>query len=326
MFNQVNDPKYGTSDEELKNICKSMTRSIKVIGCGPAGCSFISNCVEWNMHGLDLYALGNDIHQLDHINSPNKILLGPTSIRRLYENPRSLFREGFDKVDEIGLREIIHGSEIVFVTGAMGDGSATYLVPTVSKIARSEGALTIAYVTRPFSWEGNGRTQEADIGVRELLNMKIPTIVVKNDHLLKIVPRLPPYAQFRVAMEGLMNLLKGVVDIITRLGLVNMDLRDFEAVFSSGGLSYVGVGKSNGDDRICEIVDEAMSSGFIEMDPSGVHGALINIVGGEDMSVGDAERVVELISERINPNAQVIWGARVDPCLERTLEILAIMV
>ena len=167
--------------------------------------------------------------------------------------------------------------------------------------------------------------QEANHGIKNLMDLKVPTIVVKNDHLHKIVPRLPPYQQFRVAMEGMMNLLKGVVDIISNLGMVNMDLCDLKAVLESGDLCYVVTGKSDSRDMISEVVDEALNCGFIEMEPLEVNGALINIKGGEDMSVGDAEMVVELISERINPNAQFIWGARVDPCLERTIEVLTIM-
>ena len=313
------------SDEELREFCYNVTQSIKLFGCGPAGCSFINDCVKWNMHGIDLYAVGSDIHQLNHINSPNKILLGPESVRRLYDKPQSLLNEGLSKEDENEIRDIILGDEIVFVIGAMGDGIGTYLIPAISRIAKGSGVMSVAYVTKPFSREGDNRMHEADWGIQHLLNIADTTFVVENDKLLEIVPRLPPYSQFTVAVDNFVSLLKGIVEIFTKVGIVNMDPMDLKSIFRSSSIGYIGMGKSDSDNRISEAVDEVLNFSLTDMVPSKVGGALINITGGEDMSIREAERAVIMICERINPNAQIIWGAQVNPNLDRAVEILAIL-
>lgn len=315
----------GISDQELDDITKKLKPAIKIIGCGGAGCNTINRCVDAKIYGAELFALNTDAQHLLHINSPHKLLIGKRTTRGLGAGSQPQIGEHAAAEEEDEIRIILQDSEMVFITCGMGGGTGTGTSPYVGKLAAEMGKLTLAIVTFPFTAEGLVRRQNAQWGFEKLKEVVDTVIVIQNDKLLKLVPRMPLNAAFKVADEILMQSIKSITEIITKVGLVNLDFNDLRSILRGGGVAMIGLGKSDSDERVEEAVVEALSSPLLDLDISDVRGALVNVVGGEDMSVAEAEKVVELVQEKINPNAQIIWGARIDPTLERTLEVMIVL-
>ncbi len=315
----------GIADRELKEITDSLRPSIKIIGCGGAGCNTINRCFDANIHGAELYALNTDAQHLLHVRSPHKLLIGKRTTRGLGAGSQPQIGEQAAAETEEEIRLILGDSQMVFITCGMGGGTGTGTAPYVAKLATEMGKLTLAIVTYPFTAEGMVRRQNADWGFERLKEHVDTVIVILNDKLLKIVPRLPLNAAFKVADEILMQSIKSITEIITKPGLVNLDYNDLRSILKGGGVAMIGLGKSDSDERVTEAVDEALGSPLLDLDISDVRGALVNVVGGEDMTVAEAEKVVELVGEKINPQAQIIWGARIDPEVERTIEVMVVL-
>jgi cell division protein FtsZ len=178
----------------------------------------------------------------------------------------------------------------------------------------------------PFSVEGQSRTQNAEWGLNLLTRFADTVLLVPNDKLLEVAPKLPLDKAFKVADEVLMRSIKGITEIITKPGMVNLDFNDLKTIMSSGGLAMVGIGMSDDpDDRAKDAVMAALSSPLLDVDVAGATGALVSVVGGSDMSVSDAEKVVQITSDRINPGARIIWGASIDQTLERELRVMLVI-
>jgi cell division protein FtsZ len=215
---------------------------------------------------------------------------------------------------------------MVFITCGLGGGTGTGSAPVVARIAKEMNALTIAIVTHPFSGEGVHRSQNAEYGLYELEEIADTVIVIPNDKLLEIVPRLPLNAAFKVADEILMRSIKGITELITKVGLVNLDFADLKTIMKGGGVAVIGLGEaSDSPEKAVEAVDEAVHSPLLEMDISDATGALVCVTGGEDMTVTDAEKVADVVHGRINPNANVIWGAYIDPSLSHTIRVMLVL-
>ena len=315
----------GIGDAELKEITEGLRPAIKIVGCGGAGCNTIDRCFDARIHGADLYALNTDAQHLLHIKSPHKLLIGKRTTRGLGAGSQPQIGEQAAIETEEEIRIILQDAQMVFVTCGMGGGTGTGTAPYVGKLAAEMGKLTLAIVTFPFTAEGMVRRQNAEWGFEKLKEVVDTVIVILNDKLLKIVPRLPLNAAFKVADEILMQSIKSITEIITKPGLVNLDYNDLRSILKGGGVAMIGLGKSDSDERVDEAVSEALGSPLLDLDISDVRGALVNVVGGEDMTVGEAEKVVELVGEKINPQAQIIWGARIDPGLERTIEVMVVL-
>ncbi len=315
----------GISDKELDDIAKKLKPAIKIVGCGGAGSNTINRCVDAKIYGAELYALNTDAQHLLHIKSPHKLLIGKRTTRGLGAGSQPQIGEHAAAEEEDEIRLILQDSEMVFITCGMGGGTGTGTSPYVAKLATEMGKLTLAIVTFPFSAEGLVRRQNAQWGFEKLKEVVDTVIVIQNDKLLKIVPRMPLNAAFQVADEILMQSIKSITEIITKTGLVNLDFNDLRSILRGGGVAMIGLGKSDSDERVNEAVEEALGSPLLDLDISDVGGALVNVVGGEDMTVSEAEKVVELISEKINPQAQIIWGARIEPQLDRTIEVMVVL-
>ena len=315
----------GIDDQELKEITEGLRPAIKIVGCGGAGCNTIDRCFDARIHGADLYALNTDAQHLLHIKSPHKLLIGKRTTRGLGAGSQPQIGEQAASETEEEIRIILQDAQMVFITCGMGGGTGTGTAPYVAKLAAEMGKLTLAIVTFPFTAEGMVRRQNAEWGFEKLKEVVDTVIVILNDKLLKIVPRLPLNAAFKVADEILMQSIKSITEIITKPGLVNLDYNDLRSILKGGGVAMIGLGKSDSDERVDEAVAEALGSPLLDLDISDVRGALVNVVGGEDMTVGEAEKVVELVGEKINPQAQIIWGARIDPSLERTIEVMVVL-
>ena len=215
---------------------------------------------------------------------------------------------------------------MVFVTAGMGGGTGTGSAPYVAKIAKEMGALVLSVVTLPFKAEGKLRMENAMWGIEKMRRYSDTTIVIPNDKLLELVPRLPLNEAFKVADTVLMITIKGITEILTKPGLVNVDYADLRTVLGAGGVAMVGIGESDSThDRVKEAVEEAINSPLIDADISDATGVLVNVTGSMDMTVTEAQRVAEEIQKRVRKDARIIWGASVDPSMEHKLKVMVVI-
>jgi len=217
----------------------------------------------------------------------------------------------------------------VFVTAGMGGGTGTGSAHFAARLAKEQKALTIGVVTLPFKAEGEVRMENALDGLERLRRLCDTTIVIPNDKLLELVPKLPVDAAFKVADEVLMQTIRGLTEIITKPGLVNLDYSDIMTVMNEGGVAFVGIGESeeaDPEDRIEAAIEEALNSPLLgEIDLKESKGALIRVVGGPDMTVSEAQKAAEVVGQRVAKHARLIWGCSIDPALENTVKILLIV-
>jgi cell division protein FtsZ len=312
-------------DSDLESVLHSLVTTIKVIGCGGAGTNTISRCSEEDLGEVELIAVNTDAQHLLSTRAPHKILIGRHITRGLGAGSLPQVGEEAASETEEDLRAAVAGSDIVFVTCGLGGGTGTGSAPVVARLAREAGALTIAVCTLPFSVEGAVRMENAEAGLARLRDVCDTVIVIPNDKLLEIAPRLPLGAAFKVADELLMRSIKGITEMITKPGLVNLDFADLKTIMKRGGVAMIGMGESDGEDRAVEATLEALNSPLLDVDISDATGALVNVVGGTDMTLKEAERVVEEIYGRINPDARIIWGTSVDPALNHAIRAMLVI-
>ncbi|MBN1539394.1 MAG: cell division protein FtsZ [Candidatus Thermoplasmatota archaeon] len=314
-------------DEELRRVLATLRTNIKIVGCGGGGSNTINRIVEEGIIGADLFAINSDAQHLLTIHAPHKMLIGKRTTRGLGAGASPKIGKESALEAEEELRSKLMGSDMVFVTCGLGGGTGTGSAPVVAEIAKQLGALTIAVVTKPFAGEGESRMENAEWGLAELEDNSDTVIVIPNDKLLELVPRLPLNAAFKVADEILMKAIKGITEMVTKVGLVNLDFADLKTVMKGGGVAVIGIGESDdGNEKAVKAVEEAINSPLLEYDISSANGALICVTGGEDMTVTEAETVAEYINQRINRNASIIWGAYIDPELKGSIRVMLVLV
>jgi cell division protein FtsZ len=313
------------SDKELQSILESHITKITVVGCGGAGNNTLSRISEVGIKGANLIAINTDAQDLLYTNAPVKILIGKELTGGLGAGSDPEVGEEAARENESELKKAIENSDMVFVTCGMGGGTGTGSAPVVAEIAKKTGALTIGIVTLPFTVEGMMRWENARTGLEKLRKVADTIILVPNDKLLEIVPELPLNAAFKVADEILVNAVKGITELVTEDGLVNLDFADIRAIMRDGGTAMIGLGESDTENRAVDAVEKALLNPLLDVDISGAKGALINIVGGEDMSLKDARIVMETVSEKLDPGARVIWGARIDRDMQNLMRVLLIV-
>src|SRR2546425_186501 len=236
-------------------------------------------------------------------------------------------RESEKAKAEEEIRDFLRGSHVVFITAGMGGGTGTGSAQYVARVAKEEGALTMGVVTMPFKSEGRIRMENAEAGLDKLRKFSDTTIVIYNDKLLELVPRLPINAAFKVADEILMQSIKGMTEIITKPGLVNLDYADLMTIMKGGGVAMIGIGESEEErDRIDYAINEALESPLLgEVDLTHARGALVRVVGGPDLTVSEAEKAAEIVGQKINPQARIIWGCSVEDDLQNTVRVLLVI-
>lgn len=314
-----------TTEEELEEILQDLQTNITVVGCGGAGGNTIDRMMEEGIHGAQLVAANTDVQHLVQIESDIKILIGKqkTRGRGAGSVPQVGEEAALESQDEI--RDSIQGSDMVFVTAGLGGGTGTGSAPVVAKAARDIGALTIAIVTTPFTAEGEVRRTNAEAGLERLRNVADTVIVVPNDRLLDSVGKLPVRQAFKVADEVLMRSVKGITELITKPGLVNLDFADVRTVMEKGGVAMIGLGESDSDSKAQDAVKNALRSPLLDVDIGNANSALVNVTGGADMSIEEAEGVVEEIYDRIDPEARIIWGTSIDERLEGGMRAMIVV-
>jgi len=313
------------ADRELEEVLAGLTTTIKVIGCGGAGTNTIARCLAAEITGAELVAINTDAQHLLLTQAPKKVLIGRHLTHGLGAGSLPQIGEEAAKESEKDVREAVGKSDMVFVTCGLGGGTGKGSAPVVARLAKEAGALTIGVVTLPFSVEGLIRMENAETGLKRLRDICDTVIVIPNDKLLDIVPNLSLNAAFKVADEVLMRSIKGITEMITMPGLVNLDFADLKTVMKRGGVAMIGLGEAEGENKAVNAVVEALNSPLLEVDISDATGALVNVTGGEDMTISEAERVVEEIYSRVDPNARIIWGTTINPELKRNIRAMLVI-
>ncbi|MBW2993720.1 cell division protein FtsZ [Candidatus Woesearchaeota archaeon] len=318
-------PQINMLDAELEAMLAQQKAKIKVVGAGGAGNNTINRITEVGIKGAETIAVNTDAQDLLYTNADRKILIGKDATHGLGAGSNPKLGEDAARENEIDIKKALLGADMVFVTCGLGGGTGTGSVPIISDISKKMGALTVAIVTMPFTMEGHVRYENAVIGLEKLEQIVDTLIVIPNDKLLELAPDLPLQTSFKVADEILTNAVKGIAELVTKAGLVNLDFADIRAVMSNGGVALIGVGESDTENRATEAIEKAINNPLLEADISGATGALINVSGGDDMTLDEARKVVETISEKIDGNAKIIWGAQIYKDLNKSIRIMLVI-
>ena len=312
-------------DAELEKILQQHRATIKVVGCGGSGNNTINRITEVGVAGAETVAVNTDAQDLLYTSADKKVLIGKEITRGLGAGSDPKIGEEAARETEAELKKLLHGSDMIFLTCGLGGGTGTGSIPVIAEIAKKVGALTIAIVTLPFSMEGHRRYENAMIGLEKLEQSVDTLIVIPNDKLLELAPDLPLHTAFKVADEILTNAVKGIAEMVTKAGLVNLDFADIRAVMGKGGIAMIGVGESDTENRAVEAVEKAIANPLLDVDIAGANGALINVAGGPDMTLNEARKVVETVSSSLDPDAKIIWGAQIYDDLEKTIRAMLIV-
>jgi cell division protein FtsZ len=317
-------------ESELERIAKSIDICIKVVGCGGAGSNTVDRCWSSGLRGVELCAMNTDAKHILGVKADKKILLGKVLTRGLGAGAKPEVGEKAALEAEDAIADYLKNAQIVFVTAGMGGGTGTSSSAVASRLAKAEGALTIGVVTLPFKSEGELRMKNAMAGLARLAKICDTTIVVPNDTLLELVPRLPVQAAFKVADELLVQTISGLTEMLTSAGLVNVDFSDLRTILNDGGVSLIGVGESSSSNdrsgRLEEAVEDALQSPLLgKMDLKGARGALVRIVGGPDMTIEEAAAGARMVTERIRHDGRMIWGCSIEPSMEGKVKVLLIV-
>lgn len=317
--------KRNNVDAELEELLSEQKAKIKVVGAGGGGNNTINRMTEVGIVGAEMIGINTDAQDLLYTSADKKILIGRDLTRG--KGAGSIPRVGEDsaKESEHEIKQALQGADMVFITCGLGGGTGTGSVPIVAEMSKKIGALTVGVVTVPFEMEGSRRYENAMNGLEKLKNNVDTLIVIPNDKLLELAPDLPLHTAFKVADEILTNAVKGIAELVTKAGLVNLDFADIRAVMGNGGVALIGVGESDTENRSVEAVEKAIQNPLLDVDISGANGALINVSGGQDMTLEEARKVVETISVRLDEDARIIWGAQISDDLEGTIRVMLIV-
>ncbi len=312
-------------DKELQEILAGLKTDIKIIGVGGGGCNTIDRMSEEGIKGAKLIAANTDAQHLLTVHAQRKILLGRRKTRGL--GAGALPQVGKEATEEAreDISALLEGTDLVFVTCGLGGGTGTGAAPVIAEIAKEQGALTVAVCTTPFKAEGISRMENAEWGLGRLKSIADTVITVPNDKLLDLVPRLSINKAFKIADEVLTRSIKGITEIVTKPGLVNLDFNDLKTIMEGAGVAMIGMGEDDSENRAEKAIEEAINSPLLEVDISGANAALVNVVGGNDMTVSEAEKVAEIVESKIGQNARIIWGASIEPALDKTLRVMVVI-
>ena len=313
------------TDEELRKILESRKAEIKVVGVGGAGGNTISRLMQVGIVGAETISVNTDAQDLLYTDADRKVLIGKDLTGGLGAGADPKVGSEAAKESKEEVKKALEGADMVFVNCGLGGGTGTGAAPQVADIAKKLGALTVGIVTLPFEMEGKNRTKNAQEGLENLESMVDTLIVIPNDKLLEIVPDVSITTAFKVADEILVNAVKGIAELITKPGLVNLDFADIRSVMGSGGLAMIGMGESDTENRAMEAVEKALNNPLLDVDIEGAAGALVNVFGGADVTIRECQEIVEGVSAKINPDAKIIWGAQIIKELGDTIRAMLIV-
>jgi len=297
---------------------------IMVVGCGGGGSNTVTRLTEMGVAGADILALNTDAKHLSITKAHKKILIGKDTTRGLGAGGYPQVGEKAATENRTQIKQALEGVDLVFVTAGLGGGTGTGSAPVVAEIAKSMGAIVVGAVTMPFKMEGT-RINKAEDGLAKLRQVTDTVVVIENQKLLEYAGSMPLAQAFALADELISMMIKGITETITVPSLVNLDFADVKTIMSCGGVSAICVGESDSSSRIKDAVLKAINHPLLEVDYQGALGALVHVIAGPDVTLAEINEAGEMISKRLSPEAQVIWGARVVPEYAGKVQVIAVI-
>jgi len=310
---------------EYDDMFENQFAKIKVIGVGGAGGNAVNRMIQSGLDGVDFVAINTDAQALKLNNAETHLQIGTKLTKGLGagSNPEVGKKAAEESREDI--RSILEGADMVFITAGMGGGTGTGAAPVVAEIAKECQALTVGVVTKPFTFEGRRRSQQAEVGVSDLKEKVDTLITISNDKLLQIVDRKTPMTKsFEIADDVLRQGVQGISDLICKPALINLDFADVKAIMSDAGSAWMGVGLGSGENRAIDAATAAVSSVMLETSINGARGILLNVTGGMNMSLLDVNEAAKFIYDAADPDAHIIFGAGIDPELDDSIRVTVI--
>jgi cell division protein FtsZ len=311
---------------ELEEDQSAQTARMKVVGVGGGGGNAVNRMIDERLGGVEFISVNTDAQALSHSKSDHRVQIGKKLTRGLGAGARpEIGRQAIEENND----EVLHAiqnSDLVFVTCGMGGGTGTGAAPMVAKLARDIGALTVGIVTKPFLFEGRKRMRQAEMGIAEMRKNVDTMIVVPNERLLAVVGKGIPFQDaLKKADEVLLHATQGIATLITSTGIINVDFADVRTIMQSGGAALMGTGVGRGENRALEAAQQAIASPLLDnVSITGATGVLINITGGEDLTLGEATQINEIIHDAAGEDAEIIFGSASDPAMEGEVRVTVI--
>ena len=285
---------------------------IKVFGVGGAGCNAINRMVEEDVRGVEFYVANTDLQVLNISPAKNKIILGKTTTKGLGAgaNPEIGYKAAVESEDYI--RAAMEGADMVFITAGLGGGTGTGAAPLFAKIAKEFDILTVGIVTKPFTFEGKKRTEQSIRGLEELRKYVDSLIIVSNNQLLEVIGRIPFVEAFREADNVLRQGVQTITDLIAVPAMINLDFADVRAVMEGQGSALIGIGMAQGENKAQEAAAKAITSPLLEAQIRGARNAIVNVTGGESITIFDANDAVEFIRDSAGSDIDIIFGVAIN--------------
>ncbi|MWG35309.1 cell division protein FtsZ [Halomarina oriensis] len=297
---------------------------IVIVGCGGAGNNTVNRLYNIGVDGADTIAINTDKQHLKMIEADTKILVGKSLTQGLGAGGDPSMGERATEMAQGTVKDVLGEADLVFVTAGMGGGTGTGAAPVVANIAKEQGAIVVGMVSTPFNVE-RARTVKAEEGLEKLRNAADSIIVLDNNRLLDYVPNLPIGKAFSVMDQIIAETVKGISETITQPSLINLDYADMTAIMGQGGVAVMLVGETQDKNKTQEVVKDAMNHPLLDVDYRGATGGLVHITGGPDLTLKEAEGIAQNITERLEANANVIWGARIQEEYKGKVRVMAIM-
>lgn len=298
---------------------------IKVVGVGGAGGAAINRMVDAGVEGVEFIAINTDAQALHHSKAGTKIHIGHETTRGLGAGADPDVGQKAAQESSDAIKKALEGADMVFITIGAGGGTGSGAGHVVAKIAKEQDTLVVGFATKPFAFEGDKRTRNAEIAIENLSKSVDTLITIPNDRLLQTIDRSTPILEaFKVADDVLRQGVQGISDLITVHGLINLDFADVKAVMSNAGSALMGIGRASGDNRAVEAAQQAVDSPLLEVSIDGARGVLFNVIGGHDMSMHEINTVAETITTSADKDANIIFGATINPELEGELIVTVV--
>lgn len=298
---------------------------IKVVGVGGSGGSALNRMMQHKIRGIDFVAINTDAQALHHNAAPQKIHIGKTTTRGLGAGMDPEIGRKAAEEDSEEIHELLKGSDMVFITGGLGGGTGTGAMPLVAELAKDVGALTVAVVTKPFSFEGAQRKQIADVGYGDLAEQVDTIISIPNDRLLQIIDKKTSLLEaFQVVDDVLRQGIQGIAELITVPGLINVDFADVKAIMKEQGTALMGIGKAAGENRAVDAAKNAVDSPLLEVPIDGAKGILFTVTGGPSLGMYEVNEAARVITQSADANAKIIFGAIIDDSLKDEVKVTVI--
>ena len=325
LTNNMDNRSQSQEKPRTNQILPSNVAQIKVIGVGGGGCNAVNRMIERDLSGVEFWAINTDAQALAHACAPYRMQVGKKITRGLGAggNPAIGQKAAEESREEIA--GALENTDMVFITAGMGGGTGTGAAPIVAEVAKEMGCLTVGVITRPFTFEGRRRTNQAEEGINALQTRVDTLIVIPNNQLLSVInPETPMQEAFRTADDILRQGVQGISDIITIPGLVNVDFADVRAIMADAGSALMGIGVGSGKSRAREAAVAAISSPLLESSIEGAKGVILNITGGKDLTLHEVNAAAETIYEIVDPNANIIFGAVIDEDMQGEIRVTVI--